>query len=380
MAASVPHAGCSGVQTRPHTPTRTALAPPARLQGTRLTCRPQMRGCCRTRRCATTCPWWCPSPSSSAPSLCGAAACCSAARRCGETRAASSRWGAVGGPGGQEGGPGGEQAACRAARALPAAASWLRRKRCSFRRVAGARPLSRPSPCALPLHMSRPGARAGTATAWPAVWNTGRCPRALSDAPCPALQAWAEGGYSDDLTVASRCTELGLAIHCPGYAIFPQWCAALRAQLRTLYARSVCVAGEASGHACLRRGVHALHALIAVAHGRWAAPLPPPAPSSRGGALPRLPHRCWGLLPGPRRTAVWSAGGICGAPSPPRPRLWPVADRVPSCCAALGAARARRRLEGRYSWRRWWNYLRRQLYVMDTYRRGPALLHRGRRL
>lgn len=39
--------------------------------------------------------------------------------------------------------------------------------------------------------------------------------------PCP--QAWQDGGYSDDLTVASKCTELGLVIYCPGYSIFPQW-------------------------------------------------------------------------------------------------------------------------------------------------------------
>lgn len=37
------------------------------------------------------------------------------------------------------------------------------------------------------------------------------------------LQAWQDGGYSDDLTVASKCTELGLVIYCPGYSIFPQW-------------------------------------------------------------------------------------------------------------------------------------------------------------
>ena len=39
------------------------------------------------------------------------------------------------------------------------------------------------------------------------------------------VQAWEDGGYSDDLTVASKCTELQLPIYCPGYAIFPQWCA-----------------------------------------------------------------------------------------------------------------------------------------------------------
>ncbi|KAI3425799.1 hypothetical protein D9Q98_007774 [Chlorella vulgaris] len=37
------------------------------------------------------------------------------------------------------------------------------------------------------------------------------------------LRAWADGGYSDDLTVASQCTEQQLTIYCPGYSIFPQW-------------------------------------------------------------------------------------------------------------------------------------------------------------
>jgi hypothetical protein len=37
------------------------------------------------------------------------------------------------------------------------------------------------------------------------------------------LDVWEQGGYSDDLTVAARCTELSLPIHCPSYSIFPQW-------------------------------------------------------------------------------------------------------------------------------------------------------------
>lgn len=40
---------------------------------------------------------------------------------------------------------------------------------------------------------------------------------------CPSMQAWSDGGYSDDLTVASKCTEQHLVIYCPGYSIFPQW-------------------------------------------------------------------------------------------------------------------------------------------------------------
>ena len=37
------------------------------------------------------------------------------------------------------------------------------------------------------------------------------------------LKSWSDGGYSDDLTVAARCTQLGLDVLCPSYAIFPQW-------------------------------------------------------------------------------------------------------------------------------------------------------------
>lgn len=37
------------------------------------------------------------------------------------------------------------------------------------------------------------------------------------------LAAWTDGGYSDDLTVASRVNKLQLDVYCPAYAIFPQW-------------------------------------------------------------------------------------------------------------------------------------------------------------
>ena len=55
-----------------------------------------------------------------------------------------------------------------------------------------------------------------------------RCRRArapgCSRPPTPSRpQAWGEGGYSDDLTVAAKCTESGLVIYCPSYSIFPQW-------------------------------------------------------------------------------------------------------------------------------------------------------------
>ena len=58
-------------------------------QATPLTCRARARACCPTAPSPTTCPSSCPSPSSSAPSLCGAAACCSVRRRCAATPAAS---------------------------------------------------------------------------------------------------------------------------------------------------------------------------------------------------------------------------------------------------------------------------------------------------
>lgn len=37
------------------------------------------------------------------------------------------------------------------------------------------------------------------------------------------LAAWADGGYSDDLILAARCTQLQLPILCPPHAIYPQW-------------------------------------------------------------------------------------------------------------------------------------------------------------
>jgi hypothetical protein len=35
-------------------------------------------------------------------------------------------------------------------------------------------------------------------------------------------QAWSEGGYSDDLIVAARCGEAGLSVLCPSSAVFRQ--------------------------------------------------------------------------------------------------------------------------------------------------------------
>ncbi len=36
------------------------------------------------------------------------------------------------------------------------------------------------------------------------------------------LAAWADGGYSDDLIVAAKCTEHGLFVASPACAVFPQ--------------------------------------------------------------------------------------------------------------------------------------------------------------
>ena len=38
------------------------------------------------------------------------------------------------------------------------------------------------------------------------------------------MQAWREGGYSDDLIVAAKCAEHELKIVCPSSAVFPQRC------------------------------------------------------------------------------------------------------------------------------------------------------------
>ena len=38
------------------------------------------------------------------------------------------------------------------------------------------------------------------------------------------MQAWREGGYSDDLIVAAKCAEHELKILCPSSAVFPQRC------------------------------------------------------------------------------------------------------------------------------------------------------------
>jgi len=35
-------------------------------------------------------------------------------------------------------------------------------------------------------------------------------------------QAWLNGGYSDDLTLAAQCGSQGLAVAAPSFAIFPQ--------------------------------------------------------------------------------------------------------------------------------------------------------------
>ncbi|KAK9864087.1 hypothetical protein WJX84_002864 [Apatococcus fuscideae] len=44
----------------------------------------------------------------------------------------------------------------------------------------------------------------------------------LQSGQYPFIQAWQDGGYSDDLTAASVCNQHGLQILCPSSAIFPQ--------------------------------------------------------------------------------------------------------------------------------------------------------------
>lgn len=39
----------------------------------------------------------------------------------------------------------------------------------------------------------------------------------------PYPQAWHEGGYSDDMILAAKCSEYGLSVGVPPTAIFPQW-------------------------------------------------------------------------------------------------------------------------------------------------------------
>jgi len=39
----------------------------------------------------------------------------------------------------------------------------------------------------------------------------------------PTVRHALQGGYSDDLTVASKCAEHKLKILCPSYAVLPQW-------------------------------------------------------------------------------------------------------------------------------------------------------------
>ena len=105
------------------------------------------------------------------------------------------------------------------------------------------------------------------------------------------MQAWREGGYSDDLIVAAKCAEHELKILCPSSAVFPQRCL---------------------GPLCISSKV----------------PSPPP------------------LLPAPGRKD--RARKLTDSKADP--------ETLSSC-----------RLEADYSWQQYRNYLRRQLYVLDTY-------------
>jgi hypothetical protein len=145
-------------------------------------------------------------------------------------------------------------------------------------------------------------------------------------AACTCMQAWADGGYSDDLTVASQCTEQGLTIYCPGYSIFPQWCVRVAAAGR-LGSQGLQLGAREGGGVDVDAGF-CMGSLIAC---------------SPAGSLWHEEVHTPGVCPGLQL-------GIKGLPVSSRPCLdW--------CC----------RIEGSYSPRRYWNYLRRQLYVMDTY-------------
>ena len=48
-------------------------------------------------------------------------------------------------------------------------------------------------------------------------------PSDLFPAALHAWQAWQEGGFSDDLTLAAKCRGQGLHVWCPAFALFPQW-------------------------------------------------------------------------------------------------------------------------------------------------------------
>lgn len=66
-------------------------------------------------------------------------------------------------------------------------------------------------------------------------------------------QAWEDGGYSDDLIVASTCSQHGLTILCPSFAVFPQrwacdaWCFSSRVICMVLCSRT-CVCLECVLH------------------------------------------------------------------------------------------------------------------------------------
>lgn len=95
------------------------------------------------------------------------------------------------------------------------------------------------------------------------------------------LQAWSQGGYSDDLIVAAKCSEGKLPIICPSFTVFPQWSAT------------------------------------------------------------------WSSISTPALARLGSPGS------------WFVPLRYQWWCHC--------RLDGEYDAARYWNYLRRQVYVMDTY-------------
>lgn len=56
---------------------------------------------------------------------------------------------------------------------------------------------------------------------FPVLMN--RVPAVHLFSPLCVPQAWAAGGYSDDLILAAQCTEQKLPIAVPSFSIYPQW-------------------------------------------------------------------------------------------------------------------------------------------------------------
>ncbi|KAL6776996.1 hypothetical protein ACKKBF_B19795 [Auxenochlorella protothecoides x Auxenochlorella symbiontica] len=150
-----------------------------------------------------------------------------------------------------------------------------------------------------------------------------RSPALRSDS-AGLLEAWRDGGYSDDLITASLCGERGLGIICPPYAVFPQrmptrcggagaWWYYLRRQLVVLDT----YASPANRHT---------NAALAAAHCYWSWALVAPA------ALLAARAACFGAL-GVQRLATGTPLPIA---APVLPTLAALALAVSWAYAGLG--------------------------------------------